>query len=389
MILQQPFFEEYEKYKKVIEKFTSETSPPPKDILNQVMANLLPTSPSLQTSPPPSSPISQSTDNNCNNILTNPEPPEKPDEAKDACIEMQKIQADKEVQLAIEKTKQKMTSDITGITPWGFLNNMVGNLTSAKSDVAQNVLNKITTNIKNENRRELSVKCDNLVQSAQQNIITDTSDCTKLMETALKLCDKVKPNQIVDCAERITKAFEVRDVNMINELNAKQSCEINTLISDMTQNNNDTTIQAITAALQQSLSKGGNSQASTNQLNCNSINTNISTKNFNKTMNCCIGKVANDQKNVLSKCASVSAVNMINKNNPVQDCIIGTGLATYTENKNKNKTDNKLDSKNKATVDNALIIGGSTCVSGLCSSFLILVASIVISIIYMYYTRGQ
>jgi hypothetical protein len=343
------------------------------------------------SSPPSSSPPSSSSDNNCNNILSNPEPPVQPNEAKDACIEMQKIQADKEVKEAIEKTKQKMTSDITSMHPFGFLNSMVNNLTSAKSEVAQNVLNTIKTTITTENRKELSIKCDNAVESVQQNIITDTTECTNLMSNTLKLCDKgssQSANDYSKCVQNIMSAFQTKDVTMENILDAKQSCSINTLISDMTQNSNDTIIQAITSALQEATAKGGNVNASTAQLNCNSINTNISTKNFNKTMNCCIAKVANDQKNILNKCASVSAVKMFNKNNPIQDCIIGTGLASYTENKNTTKVDNKMKGTNKATVDNALIIGGSTSVSGLCSSFLILIASIVISIIIMYNTKG-
>lgn len=306
-------------------------------------------------------------------------PPAVKDEAKSKCMELaekiKQIEADTELKKAINKTVADAANIfISTVNPLVGLATVIGNNISAKNELHTQVITSINQAISSLNSIQVSNECNNIDNSIQSNIISDTKECLDY-KTALttSTCGTITDvNQRINCVGTILDKFNVSRINMSNKNTIKQTCSINSAINQIAANSNDTTLQAIMKVLQ--TASGPVTTNSNSSLNCTEINTNVNAESYTNAVSCCLNKISKTQLNSINKCGMVNDVTLNNTNDSMNDCLLGLNVLTNTNNNNSSKLDIFTELMQKVD-NNMLAIGGiSSCVICICS---ILILSII------------
>jgi hypothetical protein len=274
----------------------------------------------------------------------------------------------KEIETDAEIKKHIVDSVAKTINPLGYLINSL----IPKNETHTMVLNTLKSDIVQKSMANATSICNQTSNIDQSNIFTGPSD--KCIATMGTICASISDDKLKDqCLQNMMSGFEVKDLSMINESRSNNTCNMASTISQVLSSTNDLNTQATMQALQK-LSGFASGSNSTESMQCNRIESNISSTQFANAVSCCMNQINTRQQNLAGPCGKFINNKFINKSNTMSNCLqrVGISISSTGESKTSASGDVKLENESEG-IDMTTVLIVSAIVAGIAGVIVLIV----------------
>ena len=265
--------------------------------------------------------------------------------------------AEKMKQIEEDAEIKKHVADAIGLTI-----NPIPHLISKlmpKNETHTMVLNTLKSEIVQKAMANATSVCQQTSNIDQSNIFTGPSDkCIAALGT---ICSSISDNELKsNCLSNMMNGFEVRDLTMSNDATAKNTCNMSSVISQVLSSTSDLNTQATMQSLQKlsGVAAGSNNNES---MQCNRIESNISSTQFANAVSCCLNQIYTRQQNIAGPCGKFINNEFLNKSNSISACLqkVGINTSSNADTKNEMNVDTKSDQKSDGIDMTSVLMFGS------------------------------
>ena len=270
------------------------------------------------------------------------------DTGRSTCEEIQRIRNDAEVKkAALNVISKGISSALNAINPVTGLANIISSKVGNNTQQTNEFINKVETVINNVTSTQTSNICNNLINSAQSNVISKSPKCIEESnKLPIAICGSMKDdNNKMECINKFSGLNTTENITQSNSANLKNDCQIISAISELSKNSSDSQTQALIKSIQDA--KGmGNTNTSSN-FSCNDVKTTINSASYLNALSCCSQQINNLQTNLIDACGKVSNVVQSNLNDQQNSCLIENGISTKIINEGATKMTLSASDKQK------------------------------------------
>ena len=281
-----------------------------------------------------------------------------------ACERIQAIISDAEVKKAGIKAIQDNN-------PFALLNKVVdkigGSNESAQMTFAiqQNTMKAIQDTIIKNN-------CKNVTNIEQTNSIVQSPACLEAIGNVCVNRKTGEPN--LDCIKEMKQTVLIKGVKQGNAAKSKSSCEINSAIQALTQQESTIENVAKMKAMQEAQGMGASNKGQ--QVGCSDVKSDISDEKYLKAFSDCVNEVKTTQLNLLNTC-NADGVDQVNDADLMNDCLIGAGIISETKQSSAMKNDTDVTSEQLAVGITPFMSSASLGSCCICCIIIIIIIAVV------------
>jgi hypothetical protein len=237
------------------------------------------------------------------------------------------------------KTNQQALDTLSNFSPGGVVKAYGA---QNKSDNA--VVNLIRQNLNIIQKTIVDNRCDNISSITQSNVYEDSGCWNSL----LRLCrNDVTGAPDIACIKEVRTLLDRSGrapITQQNKNSTMANCEINSAIQALARQEASLMNTALLESMQEA--KGLLSGNQTSNLNCNEINTNITSDQYISVLLKCMNETSVNQSNRIDAC-NPNIIAQINDNNDMKKCLMNAGIISSTSQSSNVVSDSSL--KNSQT----------------------------------------
>jgi hypothetical protein len=281
-----------------------------------------------------------------------------------ACERIQAIISDAEV-------KKAGIQAIQDNNPFALFNKLSDKI-GGKNESNQMTVSVQQSLMKSIQDTQIKNNCTNVTNIEQTNSIVQSPAC---IEAIGSVCRNTKTGETnLQCVKEMNKTVLIKGVKQGNAAKSKSSCQINSAIQALTQQESTVENVARMKAMQEAQGMGASNKGQ--QAGCSDIKTEVSDEKYLKAVSECVNQVKATQLNLLNTC-NADGVDQANDVDLMNDCLIGAGIISETKQSTSNKNTSDITSEQLAVGITPFMSSASLGSCCICCIIIIIIIAVV------------